>query len=375
MDKIKVLQVCYSLKAAGIETFVNNLQRYIDRNEIDNHFLVYKYGGLDSFYEDQITANGGVIENASSVCKSFLERHLRQRIKYCKIVRKGCYDIVHIHASSGLQGLEVMLAKLMGAKKIIVHSHSSNLSLSSKLYWLKKIMHKIGLIWINKFADYRFACSQKASDWLFYDGRSEIIINGISVSDYKFNEITRKKVREQLGVERKFVIGHIGTFSKIKNHVFLLKIFKEYLKTNSDSILVLIGTGSLVEDTKKIVKKLKLTDKVLFLGVRDDCNELLMGMDCFVFPSLWEGMPITLIEAQVSGLNCLLSDTITREVDINNQMKFLSLDSTEKKWAKMITPTKIDDRLKYFEKFKNSDFNMENTSRKIVKIYRQLVKG
>ena len=143
MKKIKVLQVCYSLKAAGIETFVANLQENTDTSIIENHILIYKDSEKDFFYKDIVINNGGIIENASDHSKNFLLRHIKQRFNFYKIIRKIDFDIIHVHASSGLQGLEVFLAKKFGDAKVVVHSHSSNLSLSSKFNWLKKIINQI----------------------------------------------------------------------------------------------------------------------------------------------------------------------------------------------------------------------------------------
>lgn len=374
MDKIKVLQVCYSLKAAGIETFVTNVQKSIDKEKFDVHFLIYKSSEKELFYKEIVEKNGGIIENASADDESiFILRHIKQRIAYYKIVRKGNYDVVHIHASSGLQGLEVLLARIAGVKKIFVHSHTSKLGSATKLNWLKKIIHKIGLRIINIYAVEKLACSEVAAKYLFPWSKEVIIINnGISCVDYKYDLSTRNRIREELGIKKNdFVVGHIGSFTEAKNHEFLLEVFNQLQSIRPEVQLMLIGDGPLKKFAIEKCNSLKLHN-IHFMGIRSNCNELLMSMDCIVFPSFWEGLPIVIVEAQCSGLPCLLSNSITRQVDVSDLIIYYPLEKEASQWARQVLAMIKDrERSKYSDLLKKSEFDISNTVEQLQTLYKR----
>lgn len=374
MKKIKVLQVCYSLKTAGIETYVLNLQRNINSNEFEVHFLVYKNSANDLFYKKEIEKLGGIVEIADSKETNYLLKHILRRINYCKILKENSFDVIHVHASCGLQGIEVFLAHLMGTKNIIIHSHSSNLARSSKFNTLKHLLHKKGLVWIKKYSKYKIACSEKAAQWLYPNQHNvKIIANGIKCSAYRFDVITRETVRTNLNLKQDtLVIGHIGSFSEIKNHSFLIDIFKNYQTINPDSVLILIGDGKLKYSIYEKVKNSGLENTVIFMGLRTDCNLLLQAMDIFVFPSYWEGMPLALLEAQASGLHCLASDTITHQVNLTNNVKFLNLTSSPSEWCTHIIKTPLSKRKNMANLLSNLGYDIETTSSEIQSIYHTL---
>ena len=151
-----------------------------------------------------------------------------------------------------------------------------------------------------------------------------------------YNEEKRKEIRKKLNVEDKLVIGHVGTFTKPKNHKFLLKIFKEINEKYKNAVLLLAGTGKLEERIRQQAKKENIEDKIVFLGQVKNVNEIMQAMDFFVFPSKFEGLPVTLIEAQANGLKILASDKITEEVKLTENLKFISLKASPKKWAEKI---------------------------------------
>lgn len=380
MKKIKILEVCYSLKAAGIETFVSNMQSYVNSNEFDIHYMVYKNALLDRFYRPNIESHHGIVEDASAdECTNFLLRHILQRVNYCKILRREKFDIVHVHTSSGLQGIEVFLAHMIGVKNIVVHSHSSELSASSKFNGLKHKVHTWGVKQIDKYANQRIACSDKAALWLFKDIENVIIAkNGIVCKKYFFSMDTRMQVRSTLGIRQdEFVLGHIGAFSNIKNHKYIVDVFENLKIQIPYSKLIFIGTGKLEDEIKEYVIEKKIENDVKFLGTRNDCPKILMAMDCFVFPSLWEGLPISVIEAQASGLPCIISNTITDEVVITDLVKKEPIDLTSKsKWELDIFDIYnsrndiIEKRSAYADAVEQSGFDMSYTTKEIEDIYR-----
>lgn len=189
---------------------------------------------------------------------------------------------------------------------------------------------------VNLATDY-FACSVAAGNFLFGKEASDRIYyahNGIDTSLFKPNHNTREKIREELGIKDKYVIGHIGRFMPPKNHAFLIDIFKEVCLMETSSVLVLVGDGGLKESIEEKVKKLGISDKVIFLGKRNDVNEIVQAFDLLLMPSLFEGLPVTAVEAQACGVPCLFSSSISSDAAIIPNCAFLDLNESAEFWAK-----------------------------------------
>ncbi len=215
-----------------------------------------------------------------------------------------------------------------------------------------------------------FACSTEAGIYLFGKKRKfEFIPNAIDLEKFEYNEQTRKEIRKELDLEGKLVIGNVGRFNLQKNHSFLLDIFNEIVKKNKDSILLLIGTGELEENIKQKIKELKLEKRVKLLGVRKDVNKLYQAMDIFLMPSLFEGLPLTGVEAQASKLKCYFADTITKEVIISNNVKFLSLKLTPEQWADKIVQDAKYERNNV--EILNQDFNIKILAKNMEEKYQK----
>jgi glycosyltransferase involved in cell wall biosynthesis len=225
------------------------------------------------------------------------------------------------------------VAKSLG-RYTIAHSHSVRRESS-----LKSNMTRLLRLPVRFMADGLFACSESAAEWMFgsKSGQAHIMNNAIDVESFACNETTRAQVRKELGLEDKFVLGHVGGFKRVKNHMFLIQVFKEVQKLRPDARLLLIGDGGLLNDVKDKVRQLGLEEFVQFAGVRADVSSLLSAMDVFVFPSLYEGVPVTLIEAQSAGLPCIISDTITNEVFVTELLEALSLSESAHVWAEKIS--------------------------------------
>ena len=193
----------------------------------------------------------------------------------------------------------------------------------------------------------------------------EIINNAIDIEKFIFNQNIREKIRKQLNVEDKFVIGHIGRFSYQKNHEFLVDMFKNISNENSEAVLLLIGEGNLKEKIVQKVKENNLEEKVIFLGTVKNINEIMQAMDVFVLPSYYEGLPVVGIEAQASGIDCFFSDTITTELKINDNVKFLNINNT-KEWCENIM--KIAHRNKQCSDKLINDYDIKNCINKITNI-------
>ena len=193
--------------------------------------------------------------------------------------------------------------------------------------------------------------------------------NGIELSKFEFQNEIREKTRKILGVEDRFVIGHAGRFSTQKNHKFLLEIFKRIYCIDDSAVLILFGVGELLEEIKSEAQKLGISDRVIFYGASSEMEKMYMAMDVFVMPSLHEGLPVTGIEAQASGLPCIFADTITKEVDITSTSKFLSINDDIDIWAKTIMECKGKTRFNSLKLLKQKGYDIADTARTVEEFY------
>lgn len=322
------------MNRGGAETLIMNLYRNMDREKVQFDFLTCKEGVFDS----EIQEMGGKIYRIPYVSDVGHFKYVKELDRFFS--KHNDYKIIHAHMDK-MSGLVLRAAKKAGIPNRISHSHSTSSegNVVAKCYKWYAGKH----ILIN--ATNLLACSTKAAKWLFLGeySRSKIIKNGIECGKFKYSEEVRNEVRDKLNFETDtLVLGHVGRFSTPKNHKLLIDIFREVIKTNPNTVLILVGTGPLLPDIKTKVREYKLTDKVKFLGVRGDVDKLLNGFDAFIFPSLYEGLPVTLIEAQVAGLPCFISDSITQEVDIGaNLVEFIPL-SNKNGWVERINNFKKD---------------------------------
>lgn len=317
----RILCIVGSMNAGGAETFLMKIYRAIDKKLYQMDFCV---GSSEkAFYDNEIINKGGKIIHITKKSKNPIKSFMQIK----KTVKQGNYKTVIRISQHSMSVLDLLAAKFGGAKKLIFRSSNSN-SCGSKLNQLIHIIFKPLAIIIPNV---KIAPSDKAAIHMFgkkqlKKGRVLILKNGLNVNDYKFNQDIRLNKREELGIKNdEFIIGHVGRMTIQKNHRFLIDIFEEYSKINKKAKLVLIGNGELKESILEYIKNKKIENQVLILGIRSDTNKLYQAMDCFVFPSLYEGMPNTVIEAQTSGLNCIISDTITKEVNLTDKVKFCDL--------------------------------------------------
>lgn len=327
---IRVLHVVPNMQVGGLETFIMNIYKNIDRDKIQFDFL--EHYKEESAYDEQIRSLGGNIYHFSLRNDNNIFRYIINLNKFFKEHKE--YKIIHCHMES-IGSLVFFIARFHGIKICIGHSHTTSANKNIKGF-VKKMISKP----FKFFTDYNFACSKEAGKYLFGKKEFEVISNAIDMKKFVFNKKIRNKLRKEFHLENSFVIGHVGRMDKGKNQLFLLDIFNSYQKVDPNSFLVLIGDG---EDREKIVHKINnygLNDKVLLLGIRKDVYELYSMFDMFVFPSLFEGLPLTLIEAEVNGLTCLASDNISKECIISDKIHFLDVNENALKWKDKIIEIK-----------------------------------
>lgn len=366
MEKIKILMVLGSTSMGGAQMFVLNLLRNINMEKFKVDFAV-------NFREQ----GGGIEKEIRQMgCEVYYLPYFRvynyfQVIKeWRKFLSEHHYDIVHGHSTNSAS-VYLKVAKEMGCVTI-AHSHSAGFR--GNLF--ARLMKKIFIRDVGKVADYWFACSAKAAEHLYGKGYNNYpqyydIPNAIDAGKYLYSKDIANKIREEIGIKGdEFLCGHVGTFSKPKNHIFLLAIFKEILKINPKSKLVCCGAGALMPEVKDKAAKMGIVDRIIFPGVVHNCNEYMMAMDVFVFPSLFEGFPFSVIEAQATGLPVVMSDVITSEVDITNMVHRCSLDDTAKEWAKKIfSLSEVKNRKDYNIVIASSKYNMRTCADMLEKLY------
>lgn len=359
MKKCKVLFAVNAMNMGGLENFVMNIVRNIDLSRFYIEFLYCD--NKVTYFDEEIEKLGLRITRITSRSES-LKNHLKDLKEFFKHKQ---FDTVHINYNSSLCFTVARAAKKAGVRNIIVHSHNS--------YAKKAFFHKLCKPFVKKYANKYFACSQLAADWMFTkkinkSGEVTIINNAIDSERYCFSDKERYRIKQELGLQNKFIIGHVGRFNYQKNHKFLIDIFNEYLKINPDSVLLLLGNGELYNEIQTYVNDLSLTEKVVFAGIRDDIAEILSAIDCFLMPSLFEGLPVTLVEAQASGVRCLVSDTITKEVELTDAIEYFSIRKSAEEWAKQIKKNPKN-RIEYNKKIKFSSFDIKIEVKELENFY------
>ena len=327
MQPVRVLHNIVLMDTGGIETLVMNLYKHIDRERLQFDFLVHR--PQEGYYEKQIRDYGGKVFRTCP----FNPVHQGQFKKECMEVFENHPEYKVFHAHQELNLWTLRYAHQAGIPTRIAHSHNAKTVINLKYFFF--LYEKM---FIKKHCTDMFMCSTPAGEWSFgkkavKDGRVEFIKNGIETSRFKYDEQTRRELREELGVGDKIVIGHIGRFMQQKNHSFLLEIFKIIHDKNPNTVLALCGEGRLEDDIKKKASELGIENDILFLGVRSDTNRVYQAYDLFLFPSLWEGLPLTGIEAQTAGLSVLMSDIITPETIVTDNVTQFSLNQSAEAWA------------------------------------------
>jgi len=367
---VRVLHIVSVMNHGGIENLLMNIYRNINRNEIQFDFLVTREE--KGIFDEEIKELGGKIYNIPHVSK-------KGYFKYKKIVdgfleeKKDEYKVIHCHMNTWA-GFFLPLAKKNNIPVRIAHSHTSDYRMTFKNF-PKFLIKKYHSLFISSNSTHFFACSKKAGEWLYGENikknKIKVINNAVKAEKFEYDEGIAIKKRKELSINKnQFVIGHVGNFSYAKNYQFLIDIFKEIHKKYSSAVLCLVGSGKLEKKIKNKVKSLNIEESVKFLGLRNDVNQLLMSFDVFLFPSRYEGLPVTLIEAQAAGLKIIASDTITKEVRITDLIRFVSLNKSSENWADNVLDLKdYDYDRNYYQEIVDAEYDIKNTAEELQNFY------
>lgn len=328
MEPIRVLQVVTIMNRGGLETMLMNYYRKIDRSKIQFDFMVHREERGD--YDNEIEAMGGRIYRMNQIKPGNYRKYFTQLDRF--FLEHKNYKVVHSHINEN-SGFVLRTSKKYNIPCRIAHSHLADLKLDYKY-----LFRLYGRSKLNSNVTEYFACSKDAGEWLFKNPKKDIVVlnNAVDTDMFRPKEHIRNKIRKELNIEDNFVIGHVGRFNPQKNHEFLVDVFNEILKVKNDAVLLLIGEGYLWDKIKDKVNNLGLNENVKFLGLRSDISDLMQGIDLFLFPSLFEGLPVVLVEAQAAGLKCVTSTGVTKETDLTNSLEFYDLNLSPKEWAEKI---------------------------------------
>lgn len=369
-EKKKVLIVNDPLQYGGSDLVAVRLQQNLNKEKFECVYCLRHDEEIGPL-EEQVAATGVRIIHQPEDKLSYVKSYKY----YLNLFEKEHFDIVHSHLLF-FSGFVLKAAKKRGIEKRVAHSHFSQpLVLTNNP--IKKITAKIYRIVMRKvicrYATDIVGCSLETGQFLAgkkgFAKKGIILNNGIDTEIYNFNDEKRQEIRNSLGLNEKTVLGHIGQMYYVKNHDFLIDVFYEFQKKHEDSALLLISDGPYRKKLEEKVKRLNIAEKVKFLGFRDDISELLLAMDCFVFPSIHEGFPLTLVEAQASKLPCLISDTVNSSTKLNANVKFISLNSPINDWVCEINELLKLERDSVDNSKVITEYDIRNISKKLEKVY------
>lgn len=350
---MRVLHIQLDNAMGGIESFLLNIYKRIDKKNIQFDFI--EYGYENRTFDKDFLKYGARIFKISNRSKNPLKAYNELR----KIIKNNKYDVVHIHKNSLCDISAIKLCTKLKVPTIIIHSHNS--SRDNKLV---RIIHKINLKFINLNNYTKFACSKKAGEWLFGNDCKDftIVNNGIELNNFIYDKKIREEIRKKYNIEENYVIGNIGRLSQQKNPKFLLKVLSEVVKFNNKIKLLWVGDGELRKELENYIVELDIKENVILTGRVENPQDYYQAMDLFVMPSFYEGFPIAAIEAQASDLTCLLSENITCEANILDDMTFLPINN-EKIWIETILDKSKNEKVRknVFEEIKKKGFDIKNT--------------
>ncbi len=379
MGAIRVLQVFTIMNRGGAESMIMNYYRKIDKDKVQFDFLVHRKE--KAAFDDEIESLGGKIYRFDPINPLFPGDYYQKLRLFFKEHKE--YDVVHSHLNT-FSCFPLKIAKEFDIPCRIAHAHIaiddvSFMSLFSNKESKKETFKKLIKLQlkkkVKKDATHLFSCGDKAGKWLFGNSTSFITMNNaIDTEKFAHNSVVANKYKEEFNLKNRLVIGHVGRFASQKNHAFLLKIFSAVLNEKPDCDLVMIGDGPLRKVIEKEVENLGIQNNVHFLGVRADVPELFQMFDVFVFPSFYEGLPVTLIEAQAAGIKVFASDSITTEVSLTDDIEFLSIDKPAEYWAGKIIETNASKKNDNTEKIVEGDYDIVSNTKKIHEFYKEQVR-
>lgn len=360
MKKVLVVVTTAFVRTGGLTSVMMNYWRSMDKTGLSFDFA--STNSIDDLLLEEISKEG---------CHYFQLPPRKNVVKYYSALKELCkeYDIIHVHANSATSVIELLAAKRAGVSKRIHHNHTSK----TQHPFLNRILSPI----FKRSYTEAVACSDAAGEWLFGKNNYIVLPNAIDIEKFKYNPRARNLIRDEFSIsDSEFVVGHIGKFMDAKNHEFLIKLFSCYHTKHPESRLLLVGDGEWRPKIERWVEESGCTDAIILAGLRSDIPAIVQAFDVFVFPSIYEGLPLTVLEAQSSGLPCVISSNVTSTVNIGCDVLMKDLSDGVESWAEAI------DRFDYntsrkersdqnFIRITDAHFNIRHEAVKLANIYEQ----
>lgn len=359
-----ILIIPGGLQIGGAEKVAANISKYAPNGEFCFHYIVFE--GNDNVYGPEIEQKGGKVFTIPSPGKGY-----RQYIDFLgRLMDTYKYKAIHSHTMFN-SGINLTVAKLHGIPIRICHSHTTKTE--TEVSKKQKIYETLMRWLIKRNATHFFACGKDAGYWLYgkklFDKKGKIIFNGIDVEENMYNDENRNTFREQNGLNDKFVIGHVGQLFPVKNQAFLIEIMPDILSIIPNAVLVSVGYG---DQTKlmQFAKKTGIQDNVLFYGPSFEVYKILSAFDVFVFPSLREGTPLALLEAQANGLPCIISENIPKDAVLTDLVDVVPLTEKQEWVSKICMSHRCENPKRYVDVMNDTGYSVKTAYLPIYEVYR-----
>ncbi len=361
----KVLIIARKLSIGGAEKVARDIGYYADKSEFDIHYLVF--GDDINTYEQELTENGCTVIHMDPPNRN----HLKYYINLKNLIEKEKYDVIHSHTMFS-SGWAMFAGYKCGVPVRISHSHT--IKGPEKRGFIKNSYESFMRKVINKYSTHCIGCGLSAGYWLFgkekFDKDGIVILNGIDLNSYKYDENRRNDIRKLYGIEDSFLIGHVGHFADVKNQKYLVEMMPELIEKQDKTVLLLLGDGETRDDIIELTQSMNLENRVIFTGNVSNVGDYLSAMDVFAFPSKYEGMPLSLIEAQANGLPCIISNKIPKDVYLTDLIAPLSIgEENKEEWINSVVKSKRDNCEKYYGIIGETGFSTDVMLKRIYAIY------
>lgn len=354
----RVLHIINGMQTGGAEAYIMNLYRNINRDEIQFDFLL-RDGNLDTEYISEIKSYGGKVTMAPPFPKRMISNYIFTK-KFIESHKE--YKVIEVHANALIYVLPFLIVhKIKNTRSIAVVAHSHSTHSRNKICTM---VHYVNRKFINPLMDYRLACSEEAGKWMF-GSNYKVILNAINLEKWSV-------VPNAIKYSKKITLVQVARFLPVKNHIFTINMFAELVKSEPDAELILIGEGPLEDEIKSNVNRLGLSDKVLFTGAISNVQDYIKNATFVLLPSLYEGIPVTLIEAQASGTPCIISDKIDMKSDYSGHLYSIRIDKGYEPWIKVILDNKKAERYDAVSRLKSAGYDVKQNSLLVSRLYKEL---
>lgn len=348
---IRIFMIGYSHNKGGVEAYISNLVGSMDNTKFE---IIYKMPEM-------------VIDGKKWIAPINRHNYIKYRLFWKQFFKENKFDVLYFNTCDVVSIDNLKFAKRAGIPVRIIHAHSSGIQqgLRKKISFFHRLSESNSRNKLEKYATHLFACSKSAGDWMFDGKKYKIINNGVKLSDYHYSKHIRKKLRKENGYDTEKIIGVIGRLSPVKNLEFAIDIIENAVCLSSRCAGVIVGDGEQREYLHSQIISRGLENKVQLIGAVDNVNEWLSAVDCVLMPSLFEGLPFVLVEAQAAGLHCVVSSAVSQEANITGLVEFVSLDEDKETWAKKVLEACEQPRVDVSQKLIDAGYSILDTSKMV----------